>query len=64
MLRYSDDNGYNFSNWIYTGTGDTGEYATRMAWWQLGSARDRVFSVRVTDDAPWNPISADVDVKS
>jgi hypothetical protein len=63
MLRYSDDNGYNFSSWHYGSAGATGNYKAREQWYRLGSARDRVFAIRMTDDAPWNPIMADVEVK-
>lgn len=62
-LRYSDDNGYTWSSWRQSSAGAIGEYKTRMNFWRMGSARDRVFQVRMTDDAPWNPVSCFVDVR-
>lgn len=62
MLRYSNDNGATFSNWHYCSTGATGKYRTRLLLRRLGQARDRVYQVRVTDNAPWNPIAANVGI--
>jgi hypothetical protein len=58
MLRYSDDNGANWSNWQTESAGATGKYATRIEFTRLGMGADRVYQVRMTDDAPFNPISA------
>lgn len=62
MLRWSDDNGANWSNWREASTGATGVYAQRVRFERLGSGRDRVFHVRMTDPAPFNPVSAFVEV--
>jgi hypothetical protein len=56
MLRWSDDNGANWSNWQYASTGPTGAYSRRIRWHRTGSAYDRVYQIRVTDDAPFNPV--------
>lgn len=56
MLRWSDDNGSTWSSWRYATTGDAGQYARRARFFRNGSAIDRVFQVRVTDDAAWNPV--------
>jgi hypothetical protein len=62
MLRWSDDNGANWSNWQYASAGDVGQYARRVRFLRLGSAFDRVFQVRVTDDAPFNPVQMAAEV--
>lgn len=62
MLRWSDDNGANWSNWHTASTGAIGRYAERVKWHRLGSAYDRVFHVRMTDAAPFNPVAVRVDV--
>lgn len=56
MLRWSDDNGANFGNWHQISLGATGNYRARVRKLGLGSARNRVFELRVTDDVPWNPV--------
>lgn len=62
LLRWSDDNGANWSSWRETTTGAVGRYAERVRFSRLGSAYDRVFQVRMTDPAPFNPVSAYVEV--
>jgi hypothetical protein len=57
LLRWSDDNGANWSNWQYASTGPVGTFSRRIRWHRTGSAYDRVYQVRVTDDAPFNPVS-------
>ena len=39
----------------------TGEHARRVRWMRLGSAHDRVFHVRMTDDAAFNPVAATIE---
>lgn len=63
MLRWSDDNGANWSNWHEEQNGATGEYAQRVRWNRLGKAFDRVFEMRMTDAAPFNPVDADFEVR-
>lgn len=61
MLRWSDDNGATWSNWHRESSGATGEHARRVRWMRLGSAHDRVFHVRMTDDAAFNPVAATIE---
>lgn len=61
MLRWSDDNGATWSNWHRESTGAAGEHGRRVRWMRLGSAHDRVFQVRMTDDAPFNPVTASIE---
>ncbi len=56
MLRYSDDNGATWSSWRYAGAGEIGRHNARIRWHRNGSAFDRVFQVRMTDDKPFNPV--------
>lgn len=62
MLRYSDDNGANYKNWHYKTAGELGQYRTRIKFNRLGTARDRVYEVRMTDDAPFNPVLVNAEV--
>jgi hypothetical protein len=61
MLRYSNDGGRNWGNWRYLSLGKIGETKTRARATMLGSARDRVWQIRVTDDVQCDLISAVVD---
>jgi len=49
MLRWSDDGGSTWSNEHWTTIGAIGRYQNRAIWRRLGTARDRVFEVVVTD---------------
>jgi hypothetical protein len=60
MLRWSNDGGSTFSNEYWKGIGKIGKYANRCIWRRLGSARDRVFEVVVTDPVKAVIISADL----
>lgn len=57
MLRYSNDGGASWGSWRYRSLGDTGEREKRIKWERTGSARDRVWQVRVTDAVPFNPVN-------
>jgi hypothetical protein len=56
MLRWSDDNGATWSSWQYASAGLVGQHARRVRWHRTGSAFDRVYEIRVTDDVPFNPV--------
>jgi len=49
-LQYSDDGGYNWSNWAQEDIGATGEYGKRMVFTRQGSTRNRVY--RITCSSP------------
>ena len=49
MMQYSDDGGRNWSDELWTSLGKLGEFYNRVVWRQLGTARDRVFRIRVSD---------------
>ena len=62
MLRWSDDGGSTWSNEHWTSIGASGNYRARAYWMRLGSARDRVFEVRVTDPVNAVVIGSTLDV--
>ena len=49
MLRWSDDGGHSWSNEYWADAGKIGKTKTRVKWRRLGSSRDRVYEVKVTD---------------
>jgi hypothetical protein len=62
MLRVSDDGGRTWGSERWASAGKIGEYKTRVIWFRLGSARDRVFEVSVSDPIPWRLVGAYLDV--
>ncbi len=61
ILRYSDDGGKRWSNWRYLTLGEIGQYQARARATMLGSGRDRVWNIRVTDNVQCNPVAIIVD---
>jgi len=59
-LRWSDDNGYTWSNWHYATVGQIGQYVRKARFSRLGSAYDRVFELVMSDNAPFNPVAVNV----
>ena len=49
MLRWSNDGGSTWSNEHWVSIGKQGKYKNRAIWRRLGTARDRVFEVVITD---------------
>jgi hypothetical protein len=60
MLKWSDDGGFTWSHEHWTNIGQQGKYKNRAIWRRLGVARDRVFSVSVTDPVFRTIVSADI----
>ena len=58
MLRYSNDGGRTWEGWRTLTLGRIGEYKARARATMLGSARDRVWQIRVTDDVSCDLLSA------
>jgi hypothetical protein len=44
-LRWSDDRGHSFGNYVSQSMGEIGEYRTSLQWQRLAYARDRVFEI-------------------
>ncbi len=61
MLRYSNDGGYSWSDWRYQTLGAVGEKQARAKFSRCGSARDRVWHVRCTDNVPFAIVNANVE---
>ena len=62
MLRWSNDGGSTYSNEHWTSIGLIGKYKNRAIWRRLGSARDRVFEVVVSD--PINAVIISANLKA
>jgi Phage stabilisation protein len=60
-LEMSSDGGQTWSNPINASLGRTGEYLKRARWQRLGSSRDRVFRVTVTEPVRVTMLSAYLD---
>jgi hypothetical protein len=56
MLSWSDDNGATWSSWNYASAGNIGQFAKTVRFHRTGAARDRVYRIRCTDDAAFNPV--------
>ena len=63
MLNYSNDGGFEFTTEDWVGAGKIGEYDKRARWHELGTARDRVFQIAVTDPIKWDIIDAYMDIE-
>lgn len=62
MLSWSGDGGHSWSNERWAKIGKIGARKARVFWNRLGSTRDRVFRVRITDPIKVTLISANIDV--
>ena len=60
MLRWSNDGGSTWSNEYWTTIGKIGKYTNRAIWRRLGTARDRIFEVSVSDPVKAVIISANL----
>jgi hypothetical protein len=49
MLQFSNDDGHTWGNELWADIGKIGKYKTRVVWRRLGTARDRVYKVTITD---------------
>lgn len=61
-LKVSDDGGETFRTLPTQSLGKVGQYVTRTQWWKLGSSRDRVYQVEITDPVPLYVIDTQVQV--
>jgi len=62
MAKWSDDYGRTFGNEHWTSAGAIGAYRTRAIWRRLGSGRNRVFEVSLSDPVPWRVVDCFLDV--
>lgn len=62
MLQFSDDGGHTWSNEKQVSLGKIGRTKHRVIFRRLGSSRDRVFRVKITDPVRVTLIGAELDV--
>lgn len=62
ILRWSSDGGSTWSNEHSRSIGKVGKYKNRTIWRKLGTARDRVFELYVTDPVKAVVVSANLEV--
>ena len=62
MLRWSNDGGSTWSNEYWVSIGKQGRYKNRAIWRRLGTARDRIFEVQVSD--PINAVIVSANLKA
>jgi hypothetical protein len=58
MLQYSNDGGKTFGHELWRSAGRQGDYRIQVAWSRLGTAKDRVFRLVVSDPIPWRLVGA------
>jgi hypothetical protein len=61
QLRWSDDGGFSWGSWHQIPLGEVGERMTRARLRRLGSARDRVWQLRMTDPVSFNPVLVEIE---
>lgn len=62
MLRWSNDGGSTWSNEYWVSIGKQGRYSNRAIWRRLGTARDRIFEVSISD--PINAVIVSANLKA
>jgi hypothetical protein len=62
MLKWSNDGGSTWSNEYWVSIGKQGRYKNRAIWRRLGTARDRIFEVQVSD--PINAVIVSANLKA
>jgi len=62
MMRFSDDGGYSWSRSFWQSFGQKALYNKALRWSSLGSSRERVFEIQISDVAYFSIIGAFVDV--
>lgn len=62
LMRYSNDGGYTWSNYIPRSIGKLGEYGKRVRWNRLGSGREWIFEFTTSDPIPLGLLEAYAEV--
>lgn len=60
LMRYSNDGGASWGSWDARSLGGPGSVRAPLRWLRCGSANDRVWHVRCTDDVPFGLVNATV----
>jgi len=63
MLQWSNDGGHTWSNEVWADIGKVGRYKNRAIWRRLGSGRDYIFQLRVSDPVKAVVIGANAEVE-
>lgn len=63
MLQWSDDGGHTWSNEYWRDVGKIGKKQTRVIWRRLGSSRDRVYRIKITDPVKAVLIGAELGIE-
>ena len=58
MLIYSNDGGNNWGKELWRSAGKQGNHRIQVVWSRLGTAKNRVFRLVVTDPVPWRLVGA------
>lgn len=58
MLAYSNDGGRRWGKELWRSAGRVGETSIQVAWSRLGTAKDRIFRLVVSDPTPWRLVGA------
>jgi len=58
MLVYSNNGGNTWGHELWRSAGKQGDYRIQVAWSRLGTAKNRVFRLVVTDPVPWRVVGA------
>lgn len=64
MMRYSNDGGYTWSHELWRSSGKIGEYAKRIRWNRLGTAREWLFEFRIVEPIEFALISAYIEIST
>jgi hypothetical protein len=64
MLRYSNDSGHTWSNYQTCSLGAIGEYSKRAIFRRMGSGRNRVWEISMTDPVKFAVFSAVLELES
>jgi hypothetical protein len=57
-LRWSNDGGHIWTNYLTVGVGQQGDFNKRAIWRRLGRARQRIYEFSVSDPVPWRIVDA------
>lgn len=63
MMDMSDDGGHTYGKEYWESAGKIGEYKKRVKWDRLGSSRNRIFRIKMTDPVNWVILGAYVEVE-
>lgn len=64
LMQFSNDGGKTWSEERWVSAGKMGKYGGKIQFYRLGSGRNRVFRIRVTDPVYWAISGADIDIKA